>query len=226
MRAFPSDSAVLILLPLALFFARVIGDGDARTSTKLNSLFINSQKPQLVSFNSKEGDIEINWDVSVPFFRIPLSHVNKHNEISTLIDVNTRGLSIAGILTAILTLAVPVLSKPGPGMHYRSSDTQWSRMGNTINEIMLSNNYVTPCIQRIICSIISEASHSNNPTSTDKIIDGLSSHEWFKEFTNGTVLQEAVRIGREKHHDCGRVYKECFVTPRILKSIMMQFGAI
>lgn len=54
----------------------------------------------------------------------------------------------------------------------------------------------------------------------------LNSHEWFKEFTNGTVLQEAIRIGRERHHDCGRVYKECFVTPRILKSVMMQFGAI
>lgn len=59
MRALPSDSTILILLPLALFFVRVIGDSDARTSTKFNSLIFNGQKPQLVSFNSKEGDIEV-----------------------------------------------------------------------------------------------------------------------------------------------------------------------
>lgn len=57
---------------------------------------------------------------------------------------------------------------------FAGSDSQWSRMGNTINEIILGNNYVTPCIQRIVCTVVSEASHSDNPTSTDKIIDGLS----------------------------------------------------
>ncbi|XP_029174410.1 uncharacterized protein LOC114943026 [Nylanderia fulva] len=226
MRPFASDSTIPILLLFALSCTRVIGDGESRTSTKLNSLFFNGNKPQLISFDTTGGEIEINWDVSVPFFTIPLHHTDENNEIAPLINVNTKGLSVAGILTAILTLAVPILSKPGPGMNYRSSDSHWSRMGNTINEVILGNNYFTPCVQRIICSMISEASHSDNPTSTDKIIDGLSSHKWFKEFTNGTVLQEAIRIGREEHHDCGRVYKECFVSPRILKSIMMQFGAL
>ncbi|EZA52400.1 hypothetical protein DMN91_012012 [Ooceraea biroi] len=218
------DSAIRIL-PLAMCFARVIGD--ARTSTRLNSPFLSQgSKPQLIAFNTKGGDIDISWDVSVPFFSIPLKHVGENGEVSPLLTVNTRGLSVAGVLTAILTLAVPLLSKPEPGMHYRSSDSQWSRMGDTINEVVLGNSFIAPCIQRIVCSVVSEASHSDNPTSTDKIIDGLSSHKWFKEFTNGTVIQEAVRIGREGHHDCGRMYRECFVTPRILKSMMVQFGAI
>jgi len=54
----------------------------------------------------------------------------------------------------------------------------------------------------------------------------LRSHRWFKEFTNGTVLQEAVKIGREGHRDCGRVYRECLMTPRVLKSMMVQLGAM
>ncbi|XP_020277928.1 uncharacterized protein LOC109851847 [Pseudomyrmex gracilis] len=220
----PIDPTV-VFLPLALWFARVIGDGDVKPSAKLNGQFINNHKAQLISFDSKGGEIEINWDVSVPFFTIPLNHIGENGEVFPLLNVNTRGLSVAGLLTGILTLAVPLLSKPGPGMHYRSIDSQWSRMGDALNEIMLGNSYITPCVQRIICTMVAEASHSDNPTSTDKIIDGLSSHKWFREFTNGTVLQEAVRMGREEQ-DCGRVYKECFVTPRILKSIMMQIGVI
>ncbi|KYM96511.1 PREDICTED: uncharacterized protein LOC108779368 [Cyphomyrmex costatus] len=221
MRATSTDSAALILLPFALFFVQVIGDSKSRTFMN-----INGQKSQFISFDTKGGDVEITWDVSVPFFTIPMNHISENGEVLPLLNVNTKGLSIAGVLTAILTLAVPLLSKPGSEMQYRSLDSQWSQMGDTINEIVFSNRYITPCIQRIICTIISEASHSDNPTSTDKIIDGLSSHKWFKEFTNGTVLQEAIRVGREKHHDCSRMYKECFVTPKILKSMMVQFGVI
>ncbi|XP_011697054.1 PREDICTED: uncharacterized protein LOC105455435 [Wasmannia auropunctata] len=215
------DSTALILLPFALFFVRVIGDGNARTFTKPNG-----QKPQFISFDTTGGEVEINWDVSVPFFTIPLNHVSESGEVLPLLNVNTRGLSVAGVLTAILTFMVPLLSKPGSGMQYRSLDSQWLQVGDTINEIVFSNRYITPCVQRIVCTVVSEASHSDNPTSTDKIIDGLSSHKWFKEYTNGTVLQEAIRTGREGYQDCARVYKECFVTPKILKNMMAQFGVI
>ncbi|KAL6256437.1 hypothetical protein P5V15_012550 [Pogonomyrmex californicus] len=222
MRVATTDSTALIFLPFALLFARVIGDGNARTFTKP----FNGQKSQLISFDTKGGEIEVNWDVSVPFFTIPLNHVSETGEVSPLLNVNTKGFSVAGVLTAILTLAVPLLSKPGPGVNYRNLDSQWSQMGDTINEIVFSNRYVTPCVQRIVCSVVSEASHSDNPSSTDKIIDGLSSHKWFKEFTNGTILQEAIKMGREGRHDCGHIYKDCFVTPKIFKSMMAQFGAI
>ncbi|XP_039314297.1 uncharacterized protein LOC105204177 [Solenopsis invicta] len=222
MRATPADSIALILLPFALFFVQVIGNSNERTFIKPNG-----QKPQFVSFDTKGGEVEINWDVSVPFFTIPLNHIGENGEVLPLLNVNTRGLSIAGVLTAILTLAVPLLSKPsGPGMNYRSLDSQWLQMGDTINEIVFSNRFITPCVQRIVCTVVSEAKHSDSPSSTDKIIDGLSSHKWFKDFTNGTILQEAIRIGQEGNHDCGHVYKDCFVTPKILKNVMVQFGAI
>lgn len=47
-------------------------------------------------------------------------------------------------------------------------------MGDTINDVVFGNTLIAPCIQRVVCSVVSEASHSDNPTSTDKIIDGLS----------------------------------------------------
>lgn len=51
---------------------------------------------------------------------------------------------------------------------------QWLQMGNTINEIIFGNNYVAPCMQRVVCSIVSVATHTKNQTSADKMIDGLS----------------------------------------------------
>lgn len=48
------DSTALILLPFALFFMRVIGEGNTRTFTKPNG-----QKSQFVAFDSKGGDIEV-----------------------------------------------------------------------------------------------------------------------------------------------------------------------
>jgi hypothetical protein len=53
--------------------------------------------------------------------------MSENGEVSPLLTVNTKGLSVAGILTAILTLAVPLLSKPGPGMHYRSTSFDSAR---------------------------------------------------------------------------------------------------
>ncbi|XP_032688191.1 uncharacterized protein LOC116852198 [Odontomachus brunneus] len=218
MKTVPIGSIILIFLSLILCFTRVISNSSARTFAKLNS-FAGNYKPHFISFNSDGGEIDISWDVSVPFFKIPLNRIKENGEVLPLINVNTRGLSIAGMLTIIFTLAVPLLSKPAQGMHYRS-DSQWSWMGNTMNEIILGNNYVITCIQRIVCTIVSEASHSDNPTSTDKIIDGLSSYTWFKEFINGTALQEAIQIGKGGH-DCTHVYKECFITSGMLKNIMM-----
>lgn len=59
MKATPKDSIALIFLPLVLCFMRVIADGGARTSAKLNGPFINNHKSQLIAFDSKGGEIEV-----------------------------------------------------------------------------------------------------------------------------------------------------------------------
>jgi len=58
MRTTPTDSAALILLPFALFFVRVIGDGNSRTFMNLNG-----QKPQFISFDTKGGEVEVSIEV-------------------------------------------------------------------------------------------------------------------------------------------------------------------
>ncbi|KAK9299723.1 hypothetical protein QLX08_007350 [Tetragonisca angustula] len=184
----------------------------------------------LISFNPGHELLRIDWDVSIPFISIPLEYkVGENGEVPALFNINTKSLGIVGLIVSLLGVVSPLFSKTTmhPQYNYRSVDNggvQWSQMGNTINEMMFNNDYVAPCMQRVVCSIVSVAAHSENPTSTDKIIDGLSSHSWFKGVTNGTIIEDAVTIGRKAGHDCARVYKDCLITPKLLKSMMSEFG--
>lgn len=65
----PIDPTV-VFLPLALWFARVIGDGDVKPSAKLNGQFINNHKAQLISFDSKGGEIEVSVSIFVVIYII------------------------------------------------------------------------------------------------------------------------------------------------------------
>lgn len=75
MRATPADSTALFLLPFALFFVRVIGDGNSRTFTKLNG-----QKSQLISFDTKGGEVEVSISKREQFW----NSVNSSGFSSTL----------------------------------------------------------------------------------------------------------------------------------------------
>lgn len=48
-------------------------------------------------------------------------------------------------------------------------------VGQAINELVLGNNYVTPCVQRAVCSAMAKVNVAEQPSSAEKIIDGISS---------------------------------------------------
>lgn len=59
-----------------------------------------------------------------------------------------------------------------PGMD--ESFGPWDAL-QSINEFILGNNHVTPCVQRAICVAIARANVSKNPpSSVNEIIDGFS----------------------------------------------------
>ncbi|XP_015182168.1 PREDICTED: uncharacterized protein LOC107069398 [Polistes dominula] len=225
---------VLVFFIIQLTMADYISAGSGKGKiSKMKNPFVGHSKPKFISFDAEEANIDISWDVSIPFISIPLQEkMDEDNKEKSpkLFNVNTKALTIAGIITGISSLVVPLFSKPvRPPLqsqsHYRTDDgMEWSTMGNTINEMIFSNNYVAPCMQRIVCSIVSTASRTDNPTSTEKIIDGLSSHKWFRDATNGTLIEDAVSVGRDDNRDCTRVYKNCLITPRLLNNLMSQFG--
>ncbi|XP_076656795.1 uncharacterized protein LOC143361343 [Halictus rubicundus] len=182
----------------------------------------------LISFDSESEKIRLDWSLDIPFVSIPIDQkIGEHGHVPSLLNVNTKGIGIIGVLTTLLTVVPPLFSKERPHTNYRSEDSsQWLEMGNTINDIIFGNNYVAPCMQRVVCSIVSVAAHSESPTSTDKIIDGLSSHKWFNDVTNGTMFEDAVKIGRKGGHDCARIYKDCLITPVLLKTMMSELGIV
>ncbi|XP_016906762.1 uncharacterized protein LOC107994392 [Apis cerana] len=204
-------------------------NGKVKSSrTHSNSKFGKYPSGGLISFDSDQEKLSIDWTVTIPFISIPFEHkIRENDEIPPLLNVNAKSVGIVGLITTLFSVVSPLFSKPHPEFNYRSMDNgQWLEMGNTINEMIFGNNYVAPCMQRIVCSIVSVATHSENPTSADKIIDGLSSHNWFKDITNGTIIQDAVITGRKGNHDCAYAYKECLITPKFLKTIMNEFGIV
>ena len=151
--------------------------GKKKVSRGHSKAFGHRPSNGLISFNSEDEKLRIDWAVTIPFISIPVNNkYGEHGEAAPLLNVNTKAIGIIGLLTTLFTVIKPLLSKPQhPHLNYRSGDNpEWSQMGNTINEMLFSNNYVAPCMQRVLCSVVSVATHADNPTSTDKIIDGLS----------------------------------------------------
>ncbi|KOX71053.1 hypothetical protein WN51_03594 [Melipona quadrifasciata] len=229
--SFERSVTLLLCCLLHLSESKDSVNGKTKTSRARNEnakLFGRHPSGGLISFNSDHELLRIDWDVSIPFVSIPLEYkIGENGEVPALFNVNTKSLGIVGLIVSLLGVVSPLFSKTHQQYNYRSVDdggVQWLQMGNTINEMMFNNDYVVPCMQRIVCSMVSVAAHSENPTSTDKIIDGLSSHSWFKGVTNGTIIEDAVTTGRKGGHDCARIYKDCLITPKLLKSMMSEFG--
>ncbi|CAK9813358.1 hypothetical protein ANTQUA_LOCUS7595 [Anthophora quadrimaculata] len=220
----------ITLLVFCILHSSESVDNNTHKTTKRSHSKIFGKHPSngLITFNSQEEDLRIDWSVTIPFISIPFNHkIGEHGEVSPLLNVNTKALGIVGLITTLFTVVSPLFSKQHRQFNYRSEDSsQWLDMGNTINEMIFGNNYVAPCMQRIVCSVVSVAMNTDNPTSTDKIIDGLSSHKWFKDVTNGTIIQDAVAAARKGNHNCAHIYKDCSITPKLLNAMMNELGIV
>ncbi|CAL7951077.1 unnamed protein product [Xylocopa violacea] len=222
--------AVTLLLLSSLHFSEPKNNVNekSKASRADSKSFGKHPNGRLISFNSEEGKLSIDWAITIPFISIPLEHkIEENGALPSLFNVNVKSLGIVGLITALFSVISPLFSRKHSHYNYRSMDNeQWLQMGNTINEMILRNTYVVPCVQRVVCSIVSVATHTDNPTSTNKIIDGLSSHKWIKDVTNGTIIQEAVAIGRKGDKDCAHVYKDCLLTQKLLRTMMNEFGIV
>ncbi|XP_043484290.1 uncharacterized protein LOC122512476 [Leptopilina heterotoma] len=189
----------------------------------INSVSGLSQKlGRFISFDSNDGKIEVELDLAVPFVSIPFNTKKEKSGLPTpLLTVNTQGIVVMGILVATSAFIVPLFFKPistpnTPGQRFRmEEDAQWT-LGNRVNEVLLNNGLVTPCLQRILCSMVTTVKNTDHPTSTDKIIDGVVSHTWFEQFVNGSVLMDAITTGQGSQKDCDAAYKSCPVSQQMI----------
>ncbi|OXU26552.1 hypothetical protein TSAR_005253 [Trichomalopsis sarcophagae] len=207
------------------------------------------RKPRFISFDTNSGKIDINLDLSVPFLSIPLEDKKEHGgPPMPLLNVNTKALTVFGLLMALSAFVVPLFVKKIPDQppnvspaelhhhHYSKEHKRSDRgsdlgsdlwyFGDSLNEILFKDSRVTPCVQRIICTAVAAASHSDNPSSADKIIDGLSSNRWFEQAANGTVIKEAVSRGRQvlAPDECIETYKGCVLNQQIIANALKIVG--
>ncbi|XP_063987884.1 uncharacterized protein LOC135168003 [Diachasmimorpha longicaudata] len=183
------------------------------------------REPKFISFNSEDGKIDIDLDLSIPFISIPLGGKGEKDGPRPLVNVNTKSITVAGILAAITAFVIPLLFKTPNHSQYRLDDefSIWDT-GRALNELVLGNNYVTPCIQRAICGAIARVDRVNTPTGADKIVDGLVNLKLIKDLINGTSIQEAVDIGHHSNAQCLNYFGGCKMAPEIFEALLTELG--
>lgn len=122
----------------------------------------------------------------------------------SLVNINLKSLSFAALFATITAFIVPLFLKTPHDYHnYRKFFTfyiillhiKWKftkisnywaisvglddgfgfqDIGRSINELILGNNHITPCVQRAVCSAVMKTRENEVPTSAEKIIDGIA----------------------------------------------------
>ncbi|XP_034938374.1 uncharacterized protein [Chelonus insularis] len=191
-----------------------------------NHSTILKRDKRFLSFDSKDGKIDIDLELSVPFISIPLNSEDSEEGPKPLANVNLKSIAVAGLVAAITTFVVPLLFKSHNMEHrYRRDDVLGlQEAGQAISELLFGNNHITPCLQQFVCIATAKAKKLRNPTSSDKIIDGLTNLGWFKSATNGTAIEEAIKVGRLQHAPCTIVFKGCKIPEDVFQALMDELG--
>ncbi|XP_053597570.1 uncharacterized protein LOC103576820 [Microplitis demolitor] len=218
----PSTSTSLLLFFLNTFFIFSLAN---------RAPDLTHRQPRFISFNSKEGNIDVDLDLSIPFLSIPLNHDEDADGPKPLVNVNLKSVAVAGVLAGVTAFFV-LLTLSIITFYYFIIQTSTGRdnefglreAGQALNELMLGNNYVTPCLQYTVCSAIAKVSHARVLSSSDKIIDGIANLGWFKNVTDGTAVQEAINAGRKQNPGCSFMFDGCKMPANVLESMMNQLG--
>ncbi|KAJ8674350.1 hypothetical protein QAD02_005612 [Eretmocerus hayati] len=212
---------------LVLFFvvAYVISSAHSEFSKK---------KSRFISFDSSSGNIDIDLDLSVPFLSIPLDEKKGNGQMQMpFVNINTKALGVFASLMAISAFIIPLFVKkssglqPKPaGLHQYRSDQDSSYFEHFSKDIFHKDGRFTPCLQSIICSAVATAIASNEPTSVDKIIDGIASFRWFENAINGSVVNDAVAMGRRVSGsgECATKYDGCSLIQELVPTILNIVG--
>ncbi|KAK0083823.1 hypothetical protein PV325_008143 [Microctonus aethiopoides] len=188
----------------------------------------NKRVPRFISFDHKGGQIDVDLDLSIPFISIPLNNDENQpgDNPKSLVNINLKSLSFAALFATITAFIVPLFLKTPHDYHnYRLDDGfGFQDIGRSINELILGNNHITPCVQRAVCSAVMKTRENEVPTSAEKIIDGIANLSWFKIATNGTPIEEAINVARQPNTHCNHIYNGCGLSADIFQAIMNQLG--
>ncbi|XP_057337528.1 uncharacterized protein LOC130675712 [Microplitis mediator] len=245
----PSTSTSLLLLFLNTFFIVSLANR-APDLTHRQPRFISFNSKEGNIDYSKYFKVDL--DLSIPFLSIPLNHDEGADGPKPLVNVNLKSVAVAGVLAGVTAFVLPFFfAKPSVEHRYRKfyiiyillslliitfyyfviqtstgRDDEFGlrEAGQALNELMLGNNYVTPCLQYTVCSAIAKVSHARVLSSSDKIIDGIANLGWFKNVTDGTALQEAINVGRKQNPGCSFMFDGCKMPANVLESMMNQLG--
>lgn len=101
--------------------------------------------------------------------------------------------------------------------------TEWADLFKTVDQVFAKNNlHPASCLQRIVCWLVRNASGKvarGSATSTEKIIDGITTSDWFKRIIDESIFETAVRSGLS-NSSCTKRFHKCKISQRNLEIIL------
>lgn len=100
------------------------------------------------------------------------------------------------------------------------------RIVQVLNENLAKSNIdAASCIQRAVCWTVKTSTskvQEGKGSSNDKIIDGLASNEWIRNYFEGSMMEIAINHGLLKSN-CSKEFSMCKLTQRSVQNIAKQF---
>ncbi|KAF7990792.1 hypothetical protein HCN44_000597 [Aphidius gifuensis] len=171
--------------------------------------------------------MQVDLDLSIPFISIPLSHSKDSDaDVKPLVNINLKSIAFAAIFAGITAFIIPLFIQSPSENKYRVDDSfdPWEKI-QSLNEFILGNNNVTPCVQRAICDAINRTKSSENKSSSvNEIIDGISKMKWIKKIIKGTSIEDAVEVGQRNDNQCMKIFDKCTISDELFQLIFDELG--
>ncbi|XP_030763425.1 uncharacterized protein LOC115887988 isoform X1 [Sitophilus oryzae] len=141
------------------------------------------------------------------------------------------GVALGALIGLGAILLIPKISQlfsSAHGGYARGLDTDMSSVTNILSKIddsLAANNIdSSSCAQRIVCSFVHDAvknQKAGETTSADEFIMSFTNNPLFAYMAGGTVLKEAVDIGRTQDMDkCIEKYDKCPLTRQNVLNVL------
>ncbi|XP_031630522.1 uncharacterized protein LOC116345366 [Contarinia nasturtii] len=202
---------------------------------------------RLFTFETKNDDIQVGIEFSVPFISIPVKRsVNSMKSWASsafvtdpVMNINTGSIALTGAVLlggfvstylwkSFMKDQSQFVNSPAYYGPYTRQDDQFDDE-NPLNQLIdkverVFHKYdidVTTCVQRLVCITIRNAAENvakGNGTSAEKIFDGLSSTWILRRLTAGTAVNDAILAG-QRSADCEKKFFECNMKSKNIQQV-------
>ncbi|CAH1101427.1 unnamed protein product [Psylliodes chrysocephalus] len=222
------NSRILIFGLLFLLFCCTDSWNFTENLLRFKKDSFSTKSGRLISFDASDGNLKVDLEFSIPFLEVPVQKSVDYAR-NFVAKINVPSLVLSGVVIFVSAVVIPTVFMfwnkkfhilDPPTNSYRKIEEEPSilwRYLTYLDAVFMENDIdTTSCLQRSICSLINKSKQDNlngNGSSMNKIIDGVSSSDWFLEQVFNTPLYSAIIHGT-KNGKCSEQFTNCRITQK------------